>query len=514
MTKAIRLLPAFLTVGIWTMASRVLGLVRDILFAALLGTTAAGEAFYIAFTLPNMFRRLFAEGAFSMAFVPMFSKKLESGESPEDFAREAMSGLAAIVIALTLLAQLFMPWLVLALASGFAGDERFDLATDYGRIAFPYIIFISLAALASGVLQAMGRFAAAAAAPVLLNILLVSAMLIGYATDSDIGWALVWCVPFAGIAQFALVWVAADRAGIRLIPRLPRLSPEMKRLAIIAAPAVLAGGVVQINLLVGRQVASYFDHAVGWLFLADRLYQLPLGLVGVAIGVVLLPDLSRRLSAKDHQGGIDSINRATEFSMALTLPAAVALIVIPMPLISVLFQRGAFTVADTQATALAVAIYGAGLPAFVLQKILSPVFFAREDTRTPFYYALVSMAVNALIAIGLAPIVGFWAAALGTTIAGWVMCALLWRGALKIDGALHLDARLRRALPRILAASIIMGLVIWGLSIVLDEALHAPFQRYFALVGIVVAGIASYAIFALMLGAINLAGLRAALRRR
>ena len=514
MNRTIRLLPAFLTVGVWTLASRILGLIRDIVFAALLGTTAAGEAFYVAFTLPNMFRRLFAEGAFSMAFVPMFSKKLERGEDAEAFAQEALSGLAALVIALTLIAQLFMPWLVLALASGFAGDERFDLATDFGRIAFPYIIFISLAALASGVLQATGRFAAAAAAPVLLNILFIAGMLFAHVTGAEVAKILVWCVPLAGMAQFALVWVAANRAGVRLVPKIPRLTPEMKRLAIIAAPAALAGGVVQINLLVGRQVASYFEHAVGWLFLADRLYQLPLGLVGVAIGVVLLPDLSRRLGAGDRAGGIAAINRATEFSMALTLPATVALIAIPVPLISVMFERGVFTPADTQATALAVAIYGAGLPAFVLQKILSPVFFAREDTKTPFYYALVSMLVNVVVAIGLAPFVGFWAAALGTTVAGWAMCALLWRGATRLDGAIQIDERLRRVAPRIVAASLIMGVVILGLSLALQTMLTTPTWRYLALALIVGAGGLTYAAAAIGLKAVSVADLRASMSRR
>ena len=192
-----------------------------------------------------------------------------------------------------------MPWLVLAMASGFRGDERFDLAVVYGRIAFPYILFISLAALLSGVLNATGRFVAAAAAPVLLNVLFISAMVLADLKGWPVGDTLIWAVPVAGIAQLALVWVAASRAGFRLGFSRPRLTPEMKHLAAVAFPAMLAGGVVQINLLVGRQVASFFDGAIAWLSYADRLYQLPLGVVGIAIGVVLLPDLSRRLRADD-----------------------------------------------------------------------------------------------------------------------------------------------------------------------------------------------------------------------
>ncbi|MGB5837796.1 MAG: murein biosynthesis integral membrane protein MurJ, partial [Albidovulum sp.] len=316
--KPIRLIRGFVTVGGWTMMSRVLGLLRDAWIAGALGTGPVAQAFIVAFALPNMFRRFFAEGAFNIAFVPMFSKKLEGGDDAETFARDAMSGLAAILIALTLLAQLFMPALVLAMASGYSGDERFALSVEFGRIAFPYIFFISLAALASGVLNATGRFAVAAAAPVLLNILFLAALALAPILGWDAGRTLIWTVPLAGIAQFALVWTAAKRAGIRLVPRLPRITPDLKRLAIIAAPAMLTGGVVQVNLLVGRQVASYFDRAVAWLYNADRLYQLPLGVVAIAISIVLLPDLSRRLRAGDDQGGRYALCRAAEFALFLT----------------------------------------------------------------------------------------------------------------------------------------------------------------------------------------------------
>jgi len=412
-----RLVFSFLTVGGWTLASRVLGFVRDILIAAFLGTGPLAEAFFIAFSLPNMFRRFFAEGAFNSAFVPMFSKRVEAGSGAHEFARDAMSALAAVLIVLSVLAQLFMPWLVWAMASGFASDERFDLAVSYGRIVFIYILFISLAALLSGVLNATGRFAAAAAAPVLLNVVLIFVMVLAAIFGGDTALWLSWAVPVAGIAQMALVWVAASRAGFRLIPRLPRMTPELKRLMIIAGPAALAMGVVQVNLLVGRQVASHFEHAVGWLSYADRIYQLPLGLVGIAIGIVLLPELARRLQDGDEAGGREAFNRSAEFGLLLTLPAAVALVLVPEPIVSVLFGRGAFRPEDAQATGWAVAVYGLGLPAFVLQKVLLPVFFAREDTRRPFYYALVSMVINAVVAVGLMGSLGFLAAALGTTLA-------------------------------------------------------------------------------------------------
>ncbi|MEM9320884.1 MAG: murein biosynthesis integral membrane protein MurJ, partial [Pseudomonadota bacterium] len=394
--RPIRLVAGFFTVGLWTLGSRVLGFVRDILIAAFMGAGPAAEAFLVAFALPNMFRRFFAEGAFNTAFIPLFAKKLEAGEDPVGFARQAASGLGGVLIVLTLLAQLVMPWLVLAMASGFADDARLGLATGYGRIVFPYILFISLAALLSGVLNASGRFAAAAAAPIVLNVILIAALILAERSASDHGLWLAWGAAVAGLAQLALVWTAALRAGFRIAPVRPYLSPDMRRLLVIAGPAMLAGGVMQINLLVGRQVASFFDGAIVWLSLADRLYQLPLGVVGAAIGVVLLPELSRRLSAGDQEGGRDALSRAGELALALTVPAAAALMVIPLPLASVMFERGDFTAADSAATALALAVYGAGLPAFVLQKVLQPLYFAREDTKTPFRYALVAMVINAV----------------------------------------------------------------------------------------------------------------------
>jgi putative peptidoglycan lipid II flippase len=527
--QPIRLISGFLTVGLWTFLSRILGFVRDILIAAFLGSGPVAEAFLVAFSLPNLFRRFFAEGAFNMAFVPMFSKRLEAGEDAKGFAEDAFAAMIVILTAVTILGIVFMPALVFAMASGFAADDRFDLAVEYGRLAFPYILFISLAALVSGVLNATGRFMAAAAAPALLNIIFILAVIVGAAVGRPledamgvsldqalglrVGNTLALSVPIAGAAQFALVWWAASRAGFRLRLRRPRVTPELKRLAIIAAPAALAGGVVQVNLLIGRQVASFFDGAIAWLSYADRLYQLPLGVVGIAIGIVLLPDLSRRLRADDTVGGRHAFSRATELCLALTIPAAVALAVIPIPLVSVLFQRGAFDADDVAATALAVAVYGAGLPAFVLQKVLQPLYFAREDTRTPFLYALVALFVNAGVAIGLAQAVGFIAAAFGATLAGWAMAWLLWRGARGMGEAARLDDRCRQRIWRIVAAAFVMGAVLWLSSLFLGRALDAPTLRYAALAALIGIGLASYALAGRALGAFTMADLRGALRR-
>lgn len=530
--RPIRLIAGFITVGFWTLASRILGFVRDILIAAYMGTGPVAEAFFIAFSLPNMFRRFFAEGAFNTAFVPMFSKKLEAGENPLGFARDAFSGLTSVLIVLTLVAQLAMPWFVLAMAGGFAGDVRFELAVDMGRVAFGYILFISLAALLSGLLNATGRFAAAAAAPILLNLVLIGALILAERgmfasatitaetpTDQPLvglahGTLMAWGIVVAGIAQLAWVWVVAGRIGFRLVPHWPRLTPDMRQLAIIMLPAMLAAGVVQVNLLVGRQVGSFFDGAIAWMSLADRLYQLPLGVVAIAIGVVLLPDLSRRLQAGDALGGRHALSRAGEISLALTVPAAVALCVIPAPVVSVLFERGAFTAQDTAQTALALAAYGLGLPAFVLQKVLQPLYFAREDTRSPFRFAVVAMVVNAVVAIGLSFFIGFVGAALATSVAGWTMVWLLLRGKRDMGEVARFDDRYMQRMGRIVLASLIMGLGLVIAATVLAPMLVTSGVRYIALLILVFGGIGLYGLAGQLVGAFQIAEFRDALRRR
>lgn len=512
--KPIKLISGVLTVGFWTLMSRVLGVVREVLILSLIGPGPVMDAFVAAFRLPNMFRRFFAEGAFNAAFVPMFSKKYEGDDDPIGFAREALSGLAFVLVILIGLALIFMPALVWATAGGFAGDDRFDLTVGFGRVVFPYIFLISLAALFSGVLNATGRFAAAAAAPVFLNIFVIIAMVAALKFEADVITWLIWTVPLAGLAQLAIVWVATERAGLRIRPKRPRLTPDMKLLVVTAVPAALAGGVMQINLLVGQWVASGFDRAVGWLYAADRLYQLPLGVVGIAVGIVLLPDLSRRLKAEDHEGSRNAFSRAGELSLALTIPCAVALVVIPLPLVSVLFERGATVASDSAAIALAVAIYGLGLPAFVLQKVLQPLFFARQDTKTPFRYAVYAMILNAAIATGLTPWFGWYTPAIAATAAGWLMVGQLAYGARKMGDVARFDARFGQRLWRICLASALMGAVIYGLYILMMPALNLDYWRYPALVCLIALGILSYGIAGQLTGAFSLAELKGVVRRR
>ncbi|MFG6565786.1 murein biosynthesis integral membrane protein MurJ [Sulfitobacter sp. 1A13421] len=511
--KPIRLMSGFFTVGVWTLLSRVLGFLREVLLLSLIGPGPVMDAFVAAFRLPNMFRRFFAEGAFNAAFVPMFAKKLEGEEGAETFARDAFNGLALVVLALTALGMIFMPGLVWLTAEGFVGDPRFDMTVAFGRIAFPYILCMSLSALFSGILNATGRFAVAAAAPVLLNIFVIAAMTFAALTGGEVALWLIWSIPVAGVAQLALTWRAAAQAGFPLRPSRPRWSPDMRAMIVIALPAALASGVMQINLVVGQLVASQYDKAVSWLFAADRLYQLPLGVVGIAVGIVLLPDLSRRLRAGDDAGAQTALSRAAEISLALTIPSSVALIVIPFALVTVLFERGASGVDDTAAIATAVMVYGLGLPSFVLQKILQPVYFAREDTRRPFHFAVIAMVVNAALAIGLAPFIGWIAPAVATTLAGWAMFACLAIGARRFGDAVKFDARFHKRIWRILIASAAMGGALWLGNAALQPMLGLPWWRGLALVLLLVIAALSYFGIGQLIGAFRLSEFKSAMRR-
>lgn len=512
--QPIRLMSGFFTVGIWTLLSRLLGFVREILILSLIGPGPVMDAFVAAFRLPNMFRRFFAEGAFNAAFVPMFAKRLEGGEEAAVFARDAFNGLALAVTALTALGMIFMPGLVWLTAEGFTEDARFGMTVDYGRIVFPYILFMSLSALFSGILNATGRFAAAAAAPVLLNIFVIAAMTIAALTGGRVIEWLIWAIPIAGIAQLTLTWRAAAAAGFALRPSRPRWTPDMKAMIVVALPAALASGVMQVNLVVGQVVASQYDKAVSWLFAADRLYQLPLGVVGIAVGVVLLPDLSRRLRAGDTPGAQSALSRAAEVSLALTIPSAVALMVVPFALVSVLYERGASSVDDTAAIATAVMIYALGLPSFVLQKILQPIYFAREDTRRPFYFAVAAMVINAGLAIGLAPFVGWIAPAIATTAAGWAMFAMLAIGARSFGAEVaRFDARFHQRIWRIMLASVAMGGALWLGNAALQPFLGMDWWRGLALLALILIGAVSYFGVGQLIGAFRLSEFRRSLRR-
>jgi len=514
-----KLYRAFATVGGLTMVSRVFGFARDMMIAAVLGTGAVADAFFVAFRLPNLFRRLFGEGAFNSAFVPMFAGRLQADgpQAARSFAEEALAGLLFALLLLTALAEIAMPWLMYALAPGFSDTpEKFDLAVLLTRIAFPYLLCMSLVALLSGALNSVGRFTMAAAAPILLNVVLIAAIVLaawlGLANTPQSGMVLAWGVAVAGFVQLGALWVAARRAGLHFRLRAPRLSADMKRLVGLGVPGLISGGVTQLNIVVGTVIASLQAGAVSYLYYADRLYQLPLGIVGVAIGVVLLPDLSRNLRAGNHHSVMDNQNRSVEFALLLTLPAAVALAVAAEPIIRVLFERGAFKTADTLPTAAALAAFAFGLPAFVLIKVLQPVFFAREDTRTPMRYAVWNMILNvagsiALFllfqAVGLMPHVGI---AIATSLSGWANAYLLW-STLTRRGHFQGDDRLHRNVAMIAISSLIMGAAVWVAAYGLADAYLLPSVgvagQAGALALVLTAGLVIYALSVQLTGVIR-----------
>ena len=523
-----KLYRAFATVGGLTLVSRVMGFLRDILFAGLLGAGPIAEAFVVAFRFPNLFRRWFGEGALNAAFVPLFAKRLE-GEGPDAarrFAEEAMACLTVLLVVLSALAMVAMPWLMLGLAPGFVENpEKFDLAVTMSRIAFPYLLCMSLVALLSGILNSVGKFVESSAVSIVLNLALMAAMgiavLLGYGNDRNAGLVMAWGIFAAGILQLLLLVDGARRNG--LMPRLrwPRLTAGVRELARVGLPGIVAGGVTQINIVIGGMIASLQPGAVSWLYYADRLYELPLALVGIAIGVVLLPGISRHLRAGDLPAVMDAQNRSLEFALLLTVPAAVALAVIPDAIISVLFERGAFQPSDTRSVAAALAIFALGLPSFVMIKVFSPAFFAREDTRTPMRYAGISLSLNTLGSIGLfflfrhlglSPHLGI---AIATAAGGWLNAGLLFAG-LKRRGHFVGDRRLRRAIPMLCLASLAMGAALYfgGQALapwLVPEA--GLLMRGLTLAALTGAGAVIYFMLAWATGALRLAGLARALRR-
>ena len=513
-----RLLSAIATVGGYTMASRALGFVRDILIAALLGAGPVADAFFVAFKLPNFFRRLFAEGAFSAAFVPLFTRVLteDGADAARRFSERALSVLVVVLLVFCTAMQIAMPWAMYLFAPGFASDPaKFDLAVELARIAFPYLLFISLVSQLGGVLNALDRFAAAAAAPILLNLSLILC-LIGLAPMLETpGHALAWGVFAAGVIQFLWLIGACRRAGMVFrLPR-PRLTPAVRRLAAKILPGAIGAGVQQINLVIGVILASLLPTgAVSYLYYADRVYQLPLGVIGIAVGTALLPLLSRQIREGDEAGGRESFNRALEFSLLLTLPAAAALMAMPGPIVAVLFERGAFAAGSTEATAAALAAFAAGLPAFVLVKVLAPAFFAREDVTTPVKIAGVSVAANIALSIALLGPLQHVGLALATSAASWLNAFLL-AFVLRRRGQFAIDRRLRTRLLRIVLATAAMTAILFaGIEALASLLAGTPLERGLALVLLIVAGKAVYTAAALALGAAKIAEIRGALTRR
>lgn len=493
------------------MASRLLGFARDMLIASRLGAGPIADAFFVALRLPNLMRRLFGEGAFNAAFIPAFSGLLvtEGRAAAQELAERLALLMSLWLTSLAILGIIFMPQVISAIAPGFSRDpEKFALAVEMTRIIFPYLVFICLAALVSGVLNALDRFAAAAAAPILFNLVSMAALIGLTPYVATAGHALSWGVMVSGIAQLAWVWFAARQAGMALnLIRRPRLTPAVGLVLRRMVPGMLGAGVTQINLAMDTVIASFLvSGSVSYLYYADRIAQLPLGVIGAAVGTALLPLLSRQLRAGQPLAAHRSMNRAIELAMLLTLPCAVGLAVAAGPIVSALFERGAFVAEASAATAAAVLAYACGLPAFVLIKILAPAFFARGDTRTPVRIGLATVALNIALNLALMGPFAHVGVAMANTISAWCNAGTLAL-VLSRRGHLRLDRRSRGRLPRIALACVAMGATVAGLMAILT--LHGALLA----AALILAGAAAYGGMAVALGAVRPRETLAMLRR-
>lgn len=515
------LIRAIATVGSMTLLSRLLGFVRDVAVAWALGAGWMADVFFVAFKLPNLFRRLFAEGAFNLAFVPIFAGKLETDTDEEvrAFAAQAQSGLLVVLLAFTFVIEMTMPWVVAAIAPGFVDEpEKFNLAIDLVRITFPYLIFISLVSLLGGIMNSLGKFWQAAATPVLLNITLITAVFALTPVMASPAHALSWGIAIGGVVQLA--WMMYHTARIGWLPRLslPKMTQDVKRLLKRIAPVAVGAGIYQISLLIDTIIASLLvSGSISYLFYADRLVQLPLGVVGVAVGTALLPLLSRQIKAGKDSEALDSQNRAVEFALLLTLPAAVALFAVPDTIVAALFERGEFSAEATHKTALALMVFALGLPAYVLVKALAPGYFAREDMSTPIKIGGLCVAVNIVIALALMGPLAHVGLAVATVISQWLNASLLAIVLIK-RGQFHFDARLKRRILRTCAATVVMGGVVVGLDQILAMQLAGwlgggTMEKSVGLILIVSGGMVSFALAAHVFGAVHLGDVKGWMRR-
>ena len=509
------------SVGGLTLASRVLGLVRDSLFARFVGAGFASDAFLIAFRLPNMFRALFAEGAFSAAFIPMFNRKMaEGGQSAAvTFAEEALAVLLPILIVMTVIMEAAAVPVVWALSGGFndVSPGQFAFAVELSRITFPYLLLISLVSLLGGILNSLHRFWVNAAAPILLNATLIGALLF-FHSSNPLETARVQAIAVTVSGALQLLWlILACRAnGVKMRLRLPRLSPEVKRLMSLILPAAAGAGAVQFNLVVSTAMAASLlpSGSVSYIYYADRLNQLPLGLIGIGLGTVLLPVISRQLGEKREAEAMETQNRGLELALFLTLPATVALVVCGVPIVAALFQHGAFKPEDTHFTAMALAAFSLGLPSYVLVKVLTPGFYARSDTRTPVRYATISIVVNLVGNLILIPTIGHIGPPLATALSSTANVALLW-WALRKRGHFIADARLIRRTGRLVLAALLMGVVLWfGNDLLAPYTTGERLVRTAAMLVLVGSGGLIYALACVVTGAYRIADIKALAARK
>ena len=504
------------TIGGFTVLSRVLGLVRDIAIAAVMGAGPVADTFFIAFRLPNFFRRLFAEGALNAAFVPIFTRlyAAEGLAMARHCAEQIFAVLFIILVIFVAVIELLLPWLMYGIAPGFAAHgEQFALTIDLARITFPYILLMSLAAFYGGILNSLGKFTAASASPLLLNVTMVGALGSATTFHNDAGYALAWSVIVAGILQLWWVMASARHNGIILNFSRPTLSPIVKQLLRSMAPGALGAGLMQINLFVDTMLASLLPTgAVSYLYYADRLNQLPLSLLGIGISTALLPLLSKHFEQGNHDAAHSMQNRTLEWTLVLTLPAALAFVTLGDRIISLLFERNHFTIYDVQETAKVLVALACGLPAYILSKILSTSFFAQYNMKTPVKMAMVAMMINIILNLVLMQPFGYVGIAAATAITGWLNAAML---ALRLrrSQVIVVDDRLRGRLPRIILSASLMAVIVYGLKLIMPWQGCTILTKVVTLMVMIASGTISYGVLTVITKAVDIKELLSMIRR-
>lgn len=509
----------------FTMLSRLLGYARDRAISNMLGAGWIGDAFATAQTFPNLFRRILAEGAFSQAFVPAYAriKKTDGDAYAQNIASDTFSVLTLASAVVTILCQLAMPWIMLLMHGGYADQPvPFKMAILLTQLTMPYLVGMALSSLFSGVLNTAGKFALSAAVPSLLNITILIAIIPAHTPEqAAINGSIA--ITVAGVLQALALYLGCRRMGVTLHLRAPRLTPEVKQMIALMGPAVIAGSATQINVLVSQFLSSFEEGAKSWLYAADRLYQLPLGLIGVAIGVALLPRLAQAVATEGSDDDTKAIDEAVVLSMAFALPATAALVVMPFFLMQGFWTGGQFTIEDARATADALLQYGWGVPAFILIRILAPPFFARQDTKSPMRFAIIGVVVNLVVGTGAFFLQrhlgynGYVGLAIAASVAGWTNALLL--------GLTLLRKKYWRPEPWVLGKlmRIMLATLIMAAFLGFAAANRVPIEGWFEariIVGkeiatLMVCGLAGviYTIAAFALRAVTMADIKTALRK-
>jgi len=503
------------TIGGLTLVSRIAGFAREMLMARILGAGVYTDAFYVAFRLPNTFRRLFGEGAFSAGFVPLYSQRLQSGGEAEAklFSEEVLAVFLPTLILFTAIFIAFMKPFIWAI-TGWHG-EQLAFGTFLTRITFPYLLLISLVSLFSGILNSIARFTAAAFAPALLNLAMLSALLIFRQGGEVTAIAVAAGVTIGGVLQLGLLIASCKRAGIVLKLRRPRLTPGVRQFIRVVVPATLGAGVYQVSVFIDTFFLTRIGTgAVSWFNYADRLNQLPLGVIGAAIGTAILPQVSRHVDIGEADKAARVQGQAAELAMLLCLPAALALAVTALPLVSAIFEAGRFNARDAHYTALTLSIIALGLPAYVLVKVLTPGFYARRDTATPVKTALVVLVVNVILNFALIPSFGIGGLAAAVALSSWLNCTILYvllhrRGYFRIEG--WLASRLARQL----AAAVAMVAALVGIRMVLESWFSGSLgHRLAGVIAVVAGGMIVYFPLVWMLGGTDREAFKSLLKRR